>query len=332
MLIGANVRASGGLLTALERGADIGADAIQIFTTSPRVWTTKLYAPVQLEQYRLAQLESRRVKATFCHASYLINVASVDPVVLGRSRVSLVENLRVATAIGAAGLVLHLGSHLGAGFATVVQPVASELLRALDSVEALLETPTCLLLMENAAGAGHTCGRDFGELAAVLDAAGGDPRLAACLDTQHLFASGVDYHDLAKADAVVKAIGVTVGLDRLACIHLNDSRSARGSNRDRHANLGQGLIGETALGSLLGHPRLQHVPAILETPGSEGRGPGATDVAAARRVHAAGVRRWRRYAGGSQAAQAAGAASATRPPPPMPRRAPDGRTGSRQGR
>ncbi|MGD0595189.1 MAG: deoxyribonuclease IV [Acidimicrobiales bacterium] len=294
MLIGANVRASGGLLPALERGAAINADVVQIFTTSPRVWKTNVFAPELLEQYRLAQLEHPSVRATFCHASYLINVATSDRELLAKSRACLLENLKVATALGSGGLVLHLGSHRGAGFEAVVGSIAGELLRALDAVEDLLGRGACRLLMENAAGAGGTCGRDFGELAAVLEAAGGDERLGACLDTQHLFASGADYGTLAKADALVCHIDAAIGLDRLGCIHLNDSKSERGSNRDRHANVGDGLIGQTALGSLIGHPLLQHLPAILETPGLGGHGPGALDVAAARRVHAAGVRRWRR--------------------------------------
>jgi deoxyribonuclease-4 len=213
--------------------------------------------------------------------------------------------------MGSSGLVLHLGSHRGAGFEAVVKAIASELLRALDEVEDVLGGPACPLLMENAAGAGGTCGRDFSELAAVLHAAGGDERIGACLDTQHLFASGAGYRTLAQADAVVMGIDAAIGLERLQCIHLNDSKSERGSNRDRHANPGEGLIGATALGSLLGHPRLQHLPAILEVPGALGHGPGAVDVAVARRIHANGLRRWQR--------QASFRPGVTRRPRPTPR-------------
>lgn len=294
MLIGANVRAGAALLPALDRGGEIGADAVQIFTTSPRAWRTNEFPPELLADYRLAQAAHPSVRATFCHASYLINVATSDPTLLERSRAALVESLRVSTAIGAGGLVLHLGSHLGSGFERVVGAIAAELLRALDRVEDLLEVSPGPLLMENAAGAGGTCGRSFDELARVLDAAGGDRRIGVCLDTQHLFAAGADYGTLRKAAGVVAAIDAAVGLERLACIHLNDSKVPRGSNRDRHANVGDGYIGATALASLLGHPRLQHVPAILETPGIAGHGPAAADVEAARRIHAAGVRRWRR--------------------------------------
>lgn len=358
MLIGANVPASGGLLPALDRGAAIGADVIQIFTQSPRAWKPNAYDLDVFERYRRAQAVHPGVRATFCHASYLINVATSEPELLAKSRSCLLENLRVASAIGSSGLVLHLGSHRGVGFEAVRRPIASELLRALDHVEQMLGTPACRILMENTAGAGGTCGRDFSELAAVLDAAGADERIGACLDTQHLFAAGATYARLPQADAVVRNIAATIGLDRLMCIHLNDSKTARGSNRDRHANVGEGLIGATELGSLLGHPRLQGVPAILEVPGFEGHGPGAADVAAARRIHAAGVRRWHKRQNGpgqsisspaapaqtterarlvnpqlAPAARAPGPDGPATPPPPQgPPRAPGARTSSPPGR
>jgi len=324
VLFGANVPASGGLLPALDRGAVIGADVIQIFTQSPRAWKPNIYTAETLDNYRQLQATHPTVRATYCHASYLINIATTDPELLAKSRICLAENLRVASAIGSSGLVLHLGSHRGAGFEAVVKPIALELLRALGEVEDRLGGPTCPLLMENAAGAGGTCGRDFTELAAVLDAAGDDRRIGACLDTQHLFASGADYGTLAKADAIVSGIDLAIGLERLRCIHLNDSKSERGSNRDRHANPGEGLIGATALGSLLGHPRLQDLPAILEVAGVGGHGPGPADMAIARRIHAAGARRWKR--------RAAVPPAATRQPPPAPRRVPGGRTNCRRDR
>ncbi len=346
MLIGAHVSSSGGLLPALERGEAIGADVIQIFTTSPRAWKPAAFPPELLAQYRQAQLDNVTVQATFCHASYLINLATTDPDKLARSRTSLLHSLQVATAIGSAGLVLHLGSHLGAGYSTAVKPIAAELLRAIQTVEDLGGLSSAPILMENAAGAGGTCGRDFGELAAVLDAAGGHGRIGTCLDTQHLFASGADYSTMEAADRVVRTVAVTVGLDRLACIHLNDSKTEQGSNRDRHANLGEGLIGRTSLALLLGHPRLQNVPAVLETPGADGHGPRASDVVIAREIHADGLRRWRQGAGkqGARKQGAVGgvaalgptggtvAAGATPPPPREPPRAPGAQTSSRQGR
>lgn len=143
---------------------------------------------------------------------------------------------------------------------------------------------------------GGTVGRTFDELAALIAAAGGDARLGVCLDTQHLFASGVPYRDETEANAVVSSLERTIGPGRLACIHLNDSKVALGANRDRHENLGEGEIGAEALGHLISHPGLAAVPAILEVPGS-GEGPRAQDVTAAREILSAGLQRRNRRKG-----------------------------------
>ncbi len=319
MLIGAHVSTSGGLRTALERGASIGADVVQIFTRSPRAWRSPPHGADELAAYRRDQEGTGAVRATFCHATYLINLATSDAELLARSRDCLVDSLAVATAIGASGVVLHAGSHRGVGFGAVAGQVADELLRALDEAaqrvarEAAADgapardrtragnSPaagdgtatgrggaTCPLLLENAAGAGGTVGRTFEELRALLDRAGGDRRLGICLDTQHLFASGIDYSSVQAADEVVRSIDRSVGLERLGCIHLNDSKVTFGANRDRHENLGDGEIGTEGLACLLGHPALSRVPAVLEVPG-DGSGPRAADVVAARRVLARGL-------------------------------------------
>ncbi len=291
MLFGAHVSAAGGLLPALERAEAIGAEVIQLHTQSPRVWRPNDYPEELLETFAAMAARHRRVKVTVCHASYLINLASFDRALLEKSRACLVTNLEVATRMGAACLVLHIGSHLGSGFPTVLATVADELAAALDRAEERLGQESCRLLLENTAGAGGTIGRSFSELAAVIAACSGDRRLGICLDTQHLFASGVSFSSLEEADAVVAELDATVGLERLGCLHLNDSKVPLGANRDRHENLGEGCIGERALGSLLSHPALQGLPAVLEVPGPERKGPGPADVAAARRLHRNGLRR-----------------------------------------
>jgi deoxyribonuclease-4 len=144
------------------------------------------------------------------------------------------------------------------------------------------------LLLENAAGAGHTVGRTFDELAEVIEASGDDARLGVCLDTQHAFASGIEFATIEQADATVRALDATIGLERLGLIHLNDSKVPFGANRDRHENLGDGMIGSTALGCLLAHPDLDHVPAVLEVPG-DGDGPRRSDMESARSIYAQGV-------------------------------------------
>jgi len=291
MRIGAHVRAGADLLPALRRGAEIGADVVQVFTQSPRAWKPTQYADEVLAAYREAQAQHPTVRATYCHATYLINLAAPDREILARSRACLEANLAVAAAMGAHGLVLHVGSHRGRGFGASVGQVVDALLAALATEAG----GACPLVLENAAGAGDTVGRTFDELGVILDAAGTGVghRLGVCLDTQHLWASGVDYGSLAKADEVVARFDAVVGLGRLRCIHLNDSKVALGANRDRHENVGDGTIGATKLGGLLSHPALVELPAILETPG-RGRGAEADDLAAARAVVARGTARRRR--------------------------------------
>lgn len=286
MLIGAHVRAGKGLVPALQHGADIGADAVQIFTQSPRMWKASQYSDEVLFGYRTAQAEHPSVVSTFCHATYLINLASPDPELAAKSRACLTANLSTADGMGAEGLVLHIGSHRGAGFETALPAVAAALVASLDEVAA--DDEGCPILLENAAGAGDTVGRSFEELARVIEAAGGDERLGVCLDTQHLWASGIPFATLPEADALIDLIDATVGMARLRCMHLNDSKVDFGANRDRHENIGDGTIGPDGLAALLGHPALQGIPAILEVPG-EGDGPRAEDVVSARGVLEAGL-------------------------------------------
>jgi deoxyribonuclease IV len=272
------------LVPALERADEIGADVIQVFTQSPRAWKPTQYAPGVLEGYRVAQEEHSRVAATFCHATYLINLATADAELLKRSRACLVANLTVARGMGASGLVLHIGSHLGLGLEGCLSQVVGALGEALEEVG-----PGCPILLENAAGAGGTVGRSFEELGAVLERAGAGEDLGVCLDTQHLWASGVGFATVEEADAALASFDDAIGLEHLRCLHLNDSKVPFGANRDRHANIGEGTIGARGLGALLGHPALEGLPAMLEVPGA-GQGPRAEDVTAARRALAAGVR------------------------------------------
>ena len=289
MRIGAHVRAGKGLVPALQHGAEIGADVVQIFTQSPRMWKASQYGPEVLASYRQAQEEHPTVRSTFCHATYLINLASPDPVLAAKSQDCLDANLATATGMGADGLVLHIGSHRGSGFATARPAIARALIHAVDSVETgAVDAPACPILLENAAGAGDTVGRSFEELAEVIEVADADERLGVCLDTQHLWASGVPFTTLATADDVIRLIGDTVGLDRLRCLHLNDSKVGFGGNRDRHENIGHGTIGAEGLAALIGHPDLQQVPAVLEVPGG-GDGPRKEDVQAARAVLSSGI-------------------------------------------
>jgi deoxyribonuclease-4 len=291
MRIGAQVRGGKGLVAALERAAAMGAEVIQIFTQSPRMWKPSQYGADVLGDFRSARRQHPTVTATFCHATYLINLATPDPDLAAKSRACLAANLAAATGMGADGLVLHIGSHRGRGLDSVLPQIAASLIEVLNGQEP--ETPLgdrfpCPILLENAAGTGDTVGRTFEELSQVIESAGDDERLGVCLDTQHLWASGLPFGTVAEADALLARVENSVGLDRLRCLHLNDSKVPFGANRDRHENIGEGTIGLEALGALLGHPALQGLPAILEVPGG-GDGPRAEDIETAKQAWRAGM-------------------------------------------
>ena len=292
MLFGAQIRQAGGLLAALRRAEGMGAEIMQVFAQSPRQWRFPELSEERAAAFAHAWPATPVVKLVVCHAPYLVNLATPDAELYRRSRRALTDNLRAAAAMGAAGLVVHLGSHLGAGLDACLGRIADAVVATLD--DAWAAGRPCPLWLENTAGGGGTVGRDFDELARIIEGTGGDGRLGVCVDTQHLWASGVSFATPAAADRVVGRLDATVGLERLVCLHLNDSKVARGAGADRHENLGQGAIGKAGLRALLGQPRLQGLPVVLEVQGIEGHGPGAADLAAARRLHAEGLARRRR--------------------------------------
>jgi deoxyribonuclease-4 len=280
VLAGAHVSTAGGIHTAIDRAVAVGADAVQIFTQSPRAWRPTKHPPDNLERFRARRAEEG-IASAVCHAVYLINLASPDDALWERSRASLLHTVGVACAIAADGVVLHLGSHLGAGFEAGLERAVPALEEALAACEG---TGTWILL-ENSAGAGGTIGRSVDELAALVERLDRHPRLGLCLDSCHLWVSGTDVTDPATLDATLAEVDARVGLDRLRCLHVNDAAAPLGSNRDRHANVCAGLMGER-LGAFVAHPRLQGLPAILETPGPENHGPDAAEVQRLRDLHA----------------------------------------------
>jgi deoxyribonuclease IV len=200
-----------------------------------------------------------------------------------KSVAALRNTMEVACAIGAEGVVVHVGSHLGSGLDAGLERVVP----AMEQVLELCSDETWLL-MENSAGAGGTIGRSVGELAVLYKRLGGHPRLGVCLDSCHLYVSGVDVTDAAALEALLDELDDSIGLDRLRALHVNDSAAPLGSNRDRHANIGEGLLGER-LGVFLGNPRLQGLPAVLEVAGPENKGPDANEVRKAKELHARAI-------------------------------------------
>jgi deoxyribonuclease IV len=277
MQIGAHVSSSGGIQTAIDRAVAIGAESVQVFTQSPRTWRQTNHDPATFELFRERRAEAD-IQGVLCHALYLCNFAAPDDAVYEKSIAALRSTMEVACAIGADGVVLHVGSHLGAGLEKGLERVVPALEQVLD-----LSSDTTWLLMENSAGTGGTIGRSIDELAAIYERLDGHPGLGICLDSCHLYASGVDVTDRAALDACIDEVDATIGLDRLRALHVNDSAEPLGSNRDRHANMGEGLLGD-GLGVFLAHPKLQGLPAVLETAGPDKKGPDANEVRKAKEI------------------------------------------------
>ena len=282
MLIGAHVSTAGGLANAVERGVERDCDAIQIFHQSPRMWRPTAYTEDDLEAFREA-IANSPLGPVVIHAVYLINCASKEREVRRKSLASLEHALRIGDGIGAAGVVLHAGARKG-------EPHEPSVRRAGKAIhEALERSERCPLLLENTAGTQGPLGRNFDELAELIDAAGGGKRLGACLDCCHLLASGFEIRSPEALAEVVDDFDATVGLDRLRCLHVNDSKVPLGSNRDRHANLGEGELGPAGLRPFLSEPRFEELPALIETPGPDGKGPDRKEVRMAKRLRKQGL-------------------------------------------
>jgi deoxyribonuclease-4 len=280
MLIGAHVSTSGGLVKAWERAAEMGCDAMQIFNQSPRMWRPTQYKDEDIAEFR-ARMADGPIKSVVIHAVYLINAASKDPEIRKKSLTSLAHALRVGDAIGADGVVFHPGSTLGESHEEALERVG-------DAIRHVLaESDECPLLLEDTAGAGKTLGRDFGELATLLELGGGGKRLGICLDSCHMYASGYDIGTADKVAGVVDEAIKKLGKRRIQCLHVNDSQAELGSNRDRHALLPDGQLGSRGLSAFLSEPRFEKLPALLE--GGSGQGANAQQIGVARDLRKKGI-------------------------------------------
>ncbi|MGI8802422.1 MAG: deoxyribonuclease IV [Solirubrobacteraceae bacterium] len=273
-LVGAHVSPAGGLWKAVERGTALGARAIQIFNQSPRAWRPTNYTDEDTARFREA-LAASAIGAVLIHAVYLLNCASDDAEILAKSQAALIHSLRVGDAIGARAVVLHPGSAKQGSVDAAIER-AGRIFAA-----ALAESDRCELHLENTAGTGGTLGRSFAELAALRAAAGDHPRLRLCLDSCHLLASGYEIRGDGAMATVIDDCERTVGRGLIGSLHLNDSQTPLGSNRDRHANIGNGELGVDGCRAFLREPRFAGLPCVLETPGPDRRGPQPPEVALA---------------------------------------------------
>jgi deoxyribonuclease IV len=284
MLIGAHVSAGGGLPKAIERGVASESDAIQIFNQSSRAWRLQERSDEEVDAFRDA-MDASRVETVVIHAIYLINIASRDREIRGKSLAALTDALRLGDRIGAAGVVLHPGAQAGADYEQSMQAIGEGIR------EVLAETGSCPLLLEDTAGHTGTIGRDFDELARLIDLGGGQERIGICLDCCHMFASGFEIQTPEALTSVVDEFDAKAGLDRLGALHINDSKMPFGSNRDRHADIGKGELGRAGIRTFLSEPRFESLPTLIETRAAANEDTGRKEVRLAKRLRREGLKK-----------------------------------------
>jgi deoxyribonuclease-4 len=252
---------AGGLHLALQRGREIGCSAVQIFLKNQRQWRAKELTALDITQWQTAR-RATGIETAFAHATYLINLGTPHDVEWVNAVGAFQQELERAEALGLPFVVIHAGSHRGAG-------VAAGILRVVRAVDELVTRTAGFrvrIVLENSAGGGHTLGRSLAELAAILDRAAHPERLGVCLDTCHLFAAGYDIRTRSGYQRLVDECRATIGLASIAACHLNDSRAHLGSGRDWHEHIGRGQLGLMPFRWLLNDPRFASIPKVLETP------------------------------------------------------------------
>jgi deoxyribonuclease IV len=271
MIIGAHVSTAGGLSTSVGRAQALEAECMQIFLSAPQRWQEPRHTDEQIDEFRRLVAETR-IGPNFAHATYLINLAAVEPTLRQHSIDNLSACVACAERIGLSGVVVHVGSGRG-------QPVDEAEVQVASALEQVLaRSKACPILLENSAGSGDTLGSRFAQIGGVLDRLGRNARLGLCVDTAHTFASGYDLRDDDGIQRAVDEIDSHVGLERFKVIHANDSKVGLGSAVDRHENIGHGLLGDEAFRRMLAHPALKDVPWVVEAPGYDGKGPDLQNV------------------------------------------------------
>jgi deoxyribonuclease-4 len=266
MRLGAHVSTAGGLSTCVGRAQALGAECMQIFLSAPQRWQQPRHSDQEVQDFCRLVREAG-IGPNFAHATYLINLASADPVVRQRSVDHLSACCDWADRIGLDGVVVHVGSGRG-------QPVQEAEAQVAAALEQVLGRGTRgALLLENSAGSGDCLGSRFEQIGSLIHRLGRDRRLGLCLDTAHTFASGYDLRTDDGIERAVDEIRQCIGIDRLTLIHANDSKVGLNSAVDRHENIGKGKLGEAAFRRMLAHPVLGGLAWVLEVPGYDDKGP-----------------------------------------------------------
>lgn len=270
-MIGAHVSVSGGLVKGLERGQDIGCEAIQIFTSAPQRWERKSYTTEELSTFKTKRVEYG-IQLVVVHACYLINVASDNPETVEKSMTCIASDLAFCGPAGALGVVVHFGSHLtgwgGAKNSELVSLAKRLCANAPKDVQ---------LIIEISAGGGGKMPKQLEEMARMRDQVD-MPNLSFCLDTCHLWAGGYDISGPTQVEQFSQRVKSTLGWEAVSVIHVNDAKDALNSHRDRHQNLGDGSIGHAGLQAFVTLPEVREKPLILEVPGIEDTGPDVENI------------------------------------------------------
>ncbi len=271
--VGGHVSIAGGIANAIKNTQGIGGNCMQIFAGSPRLWARSLWNKNDADNF-ISQAKETDLNPVFIHALYLVNLATDNPELLEKSEKSLVTDIKNGAQINSEGVIVHIGSHQGRGFDTAKAQIVSSLKKILN------ETENCDFLLENDAGQNGKIG-SVEEIAYLIKEVN-NPRLKICFDTAHLFEGGLDMRKKEVVEEFISELKSQNILDKIKCIHLNDSATDLDSHRDNHADLGKGKIGIEGLSNFVNHKNLKDLPLILETPGPDKMGPNIENITIAK--------------------------------------------------
>ena len=267
-ILGAHMSVAGGLEHAFTAGRRVGCDCLQIFVKNQRQWQGPPLTDEQVQAYQSARREAK-LSPVVAHASYLLNLASPDATTRDKSIHAMIDELQRCEALGVSALIFHPGAHMDGTVKQGIQRIA----RSLDKVRKVCAGYETTVLLETTAGQGTPIGWRFEQLAAIFDRVKEPDCLGVCLDTCHLFAAGYDFRKPDGYAAMIDELCETMGINKVRCIHTNDSKRECGSRVDRHEHIGKGKIGKAGFAHFMNDARWHHVPFILETPkGKDGRG------------------------------------------------------------
>ena len=266
-LLGAHMSISGGVFTAPARGEELGCTAIQIFTKNANRWDAKPLSKDDVSAYN-EELSKTGIGSVVAHDSYLINLCSPDKNLIKKSRNAFLIEMERCELLNIPALVTHPGSHVGTGEETGIKAIAA----SLDWLHENFDGTTAKVALETTAGQGTNLGYTFEQIAQMIELTKQSDRLVVCLDTCHIFAAGYDIRTEDTYNDTIEKFDAVIGLDRLACIHLNDSKFDFEKKRDRHEGIGKGYIGLDGFKFVMNDERFKDIPKVLETPkGDDGK-------------------------------------------------------------